>query len=360
MASFEHRGRSVRAVIRTSTGKITGTFDTEREARAWAATIEAKKEGLKKGGMGGTNADLFEAFLDAVASKTDSAKWNRLRILKWCNTALGAKRTGETTTHNINGWIQDSLSQGLAPATVNRELNLMSSAFNYAVKSLEWITVNPCHGAARPERGRARKRPLLSPQEIKALRISTGYDADPKLRTLTARVGACFLLSLETGMRSGELLRLRPSDYFKEQKYVRVSASERGGRKASRSGRSTVDASRNVPLTARAIELLDQLLLAMPENQESKPDQGFSNPPYIVGISDTQRDALWRKARNQANVEDLHFHDTKHEAATRLAKYIDVLALSHAIGTKDIRLLRDTYYNSDATRVAESLPKQLS
>jgi integrase len=96
----------------------------------------------------------------------------------------------------------------------------------------------------------------------------------------------------------------------------------------------------------------------MPGNQAAV--EGFSMPPYIVGINDSQRDALWRKARNQAGVEDLHFHDTKHEAATRLSKYIDVLALSHAIGTKDIRLLRDTYYNNDASRIATLLPKQLS
>ena len=63
--------------------------------------------------------------------------------------------------------------------------------------------------------------------------------------------------------------------------------------------------------------------------------------------------------RDQAGVVNAHFHDTKHEAATRLAKYIDVLALSHALGTKDIRLLRDTYYNADAARAAAMLPKAL-
>ncbi|MBO9647334.1 MAG: tyrosine-type recombinase/integrase [Variovorax sp.] len=321
--------------------------------------MEAKKalgtlSPAKAGGV--TNGELFEAYLDAVASKTDSEKWNRLRLMKWCNDPLADKRVVDTITHDINEWIERSLSQEskrtkkpVTPATVNRELNLMSGAFNYAVKVRQWITVNPCHGAMRPERGKARKRPLLTPAELQALRISTGYDSDPLLRTLTSRVGACFLLSLETGLRSGELLRVRPMDYRKEQRLVHVAAIEKGGRKASRSGRASVDPSRNVPLSARAIELLDQLLATMPADQ-----------PYIVGLNDSQRDALWRKARDQAGVEDLHFHDTKHEAATRLSRFIDVLALSHAIGTKDIRLLRDTYYNEDATRAAALLPSQLS
>lgn len=77
-------------------------------------------------------------------------------------------------------------------------------------------------------------------------------------------------------------------------------------------------------------------------------------------MTDSQRDALWRKARDRSGVEDLHFHDLKHEAATRLAGFIDVIALSHAIGTKDLKLLRDTYYNNDASRIAHSLPDSLA
>lgn len=359
MASFEQRGSSIRAIVRLpGGGKKSATFDTKTEAETWASRMEQKKAiGALPPGKAGeaTNGDLFEVYLDSVASKTDSAKWNKLRLMKWLKDPLASKRVTATLTHDINEWIARSLSQPSArterpvsPATVNRELNLMSGAFGYAVKSLGWIQSNPCHGAARPERGRPRKRPLLTDDEIAAIRISTGYDTDPELKTLTARVGACVLLALETGMRSGELLRLRPQDYLREQRVIHVSAMERGGRKGSKSGRASVDPSRNVPLTARAVEILDQLLLSPPAGQ-----------PYIVGLSDSQRDSLWRKARDQAGIVDMHFHDTKHEAATRLARYIDVLALSHALGTKDIRLLRDTYYNADAKRTAKLLPETL-
>lgn len=367
MASFEPRGNSTRAVIRLpGGGKKTATFSTAKEARAWARRMEAKLE-TQGPSVGGTNGELFETYLDAVASKTDSAKFNALRLLKWCKDPLADLRTENTTTHDINQWVERSLAQpsertgkALSGSTVNRELNLMGGAFNYAITALHWIEVNPVHGAARPERGKPRKRALLTPEQIKAICISSGYSTDPKLFTLTARVGACFLVSLETGLRSGELLRVRPQDYHRKDRYVHVAATEKGGRKGAHSGRATCDPSRNVPLTGRAIELLDQLLASMPKDQEPDPESGFSRPPYIVGIHDSQRDALWRKARDQAGVEDLHFHDTKHEAATRLSKFIDVLALSHAIGTKDVRLLRDTYYNNDAARIAKLLPNQLS
>jgi integrase len=351
MASFEPRGAGVRAIVRVpGEGKRTQTFDTQAEAEAWAAALERKKTlGLLSGAAATkvTCGEAWEAYETAVGSKLDSARWNRLRIGKWLLDPLAARPIATTTTHEINEWIERRLVD-VSPATVNRELNLMSAAFTYAVKTRKWIAVNPCYGAHRPERGRARNRPLLSADEFARINRCTGYDSDPELVTLTARVGACFLLAVETAMRSGEILRLKPKDYLRDLRTVQVTATERGGRKGARSGRGK-SSGRSVPLTGRAIELLDQLLLRVP------PDQ-----PYIVGVDDVQRDALWRKARDQACVEDLTFHDTKHEAATRMSRFLDVLALSHAIGTKDLRLLRDTYYNNDASRTAALLPDRLA
>src|SRR5207248_2231688 len=143
-----------------------------------------------------------------------------------------------------------------------------------------------------------------------------------------------------------------------------VAAEERGGRKSSRSGRATVDPSRNVPLTARAMELLDLLLATMPDQDDEEQLRmlaacGMHKAPYIVGLCDSQRDALWRKARDQSGIGDYTYHDAKHEACTRLAPFLDPVELSHAIGTKDIRLLRDTYYIADASRAAKRLPASL-
>lgn len=350
MASVEQRGHTWRVTVRVpGGGKVYATRDTKAEAEAWGASQERLKSlGKLHATSGVTVGELFESFDDDVAAKTDSGRWNSLRIRAWGRDPLTHLRVSDVTTHDINGWIE---RRGLdvSGATVNRELNLLSAAFTYAVKVRRWITVNPCHGAFRPERARPRCRPLLSPDEIAAICVATGYDTDPALATRTARVGACFLLALETGMRSGEILRARPRDYWRDKRTMHVAAIETGGRKGARSGRASLDPSRNVPLTSRAIEIVDQLVSTSPPNQ-----------PYIVGISDRQRDALWRKSVKMSGVDDLHFHDTKHEAATRLAAFLDVLALSHALGTKDVRLLRDTYYNHDASRSAALLPERLT
>jgi integrase len=106
------------------------------------------------------------------------------------------------------------------------------------------------------------------------------------------------------------------------------------------------------------MRLLDQFVKYMPLDQ--KPTNLQKYPPYLCGLKDSQRDALWRKSVRRAGIEDLTFHDLKHEAATRLARFLDVMALAKAIGTKDIKLLNETYYVSDASREAERLPGNLS
>lgn len=350
MASVERRGDVWRVVVRLPGGKkISATRDTKAEAEVWGATQERLKSLGKLTATSEVLVDeLFDSFETDLASKTDSGRWNSLRIRKWSDDPIVKLRVSAVTTHDINGWIERR-GKSVSPATVNRELNLMSAAFTYAVKVRRWIETNPCHGARRPERTRPRKRALLTPHEIAAICTATGYDSDPKLRTLSARVGACFLLALETGMRSGEMLRARPRDYWPDKRTLHVAATEVGGRKSSRSGTSSADPSRNVPLTERAMTLIQQLLDSKPPGQ-----------PYIVGLTDRQRDALWRKAVKLSGVDDLHFHDSKHEAATRLAPLLDVLALSHALGTKDVRLLRDTYYDNDASVSAARLPLQLT
>ncbi|MDY0747533.1 tyrosine-type recombinase/integrase [Paucibacter sp. R3-3] len=374
MASYEPRGNSIRVVVRLpGGGKKTATFDTQLEAEAWAKEVSRK---LKEQAVTGlaligqknerkNNRRLFDIYLDAVAMQQDS-KGPQSVLKALCEDPIADLMTAATTTHNINQWIARSLTRirkkGGKPATsstVNRELIVLSSAFTYAVKALRWIAVNPCHGANAVPTSRPRARPLLTPEEIKAVITTSGYERRPELDTHRARTGAAFLLALETGMRAGEILRLRPKDYFRSASYLHVAALERGGRKGSKGGK-IVDASREVPLTGRAMELLDQLIATMPKNQKFEAKHALSMPPYIMGITDSQRNVAWREISELSGVEDLHFHDAKHEAATRLSRYIDVIALSHAIGTKSIKLLRDTYYNNDPTRIASLLPAQLS
>jgi len=63
------------------------------------------------------------------------------------------------------------------------------------------------------------------------------------------------------------------------------------------------------------------------------------------------RDALFRKARDKSMIENLKFHDTRHEAITRLARKLQPLDLARMTGHTDLSELL-TYYNAAATEIA--------
>jgi integrase len=73
---------------------------------------------------------------------------------------------------------------------------------------------------------------------------------------------------------------------------------------------------RDVPLSTAALKLLGLL-----------PKEG---PLFLVAASTC--DTLFRRARDAAGIEGMHFHDSRREATTRLAKRLDVLQLAKAGG----------------------------
>ncbi len=137
-----------------------------------------------------------------------------------------------------------------------------------------------------------------------------------------------FLFALETGMRQGEIVALTWSNVFLEKRFLKIQASKNGDK-------------RTVPLSNKAIELLKL------QPHREKEARCF---PIKSSSADTQ----WRKARKKAQVVDLCFHDTRHEAVTRLSKKLDVLELARTIGHRDLKSLM-IYYNPTAEELAERL-----
>ena len=63
----------------------------------------------------------------------------------------------------------------------------------------------------------------------------------------------------------------------------------------------------------------------------------------------------WQRAVKRSGLKDLHFHDLRHEAASRLAeKLSNILELSSVTGHKDIRMLK-RYYHPRAEELAKKL-----
>ncbi|MGG6879605.1 UNVERIFIED_CONTAM: tyrosine-type recombinase/integrase, partial [Pseudomonas aeruginosa] len=77
---------------------------------------------------------------------------------------------------------------------------------------------------------------------------------------------------------------------------------------------------RKVPLSSRAVTLLRVLVDAAGKRQN------------LFTLTSGSADTLFRKVRDRQKIDGLNFHDTRHEATTRLARKLDVLDLARMTG----------------------------
>lgn len=317
MASIQKTATGWRAQIKKGGVRLSETFATQKDAKAWAAEHEAKIERrqILPTGKRAEFREVLKRTLEEVAlSRTDEL---RVRVL--LSDPLADVMLPDLGPQHFAEYRDRRLRQ-VSPATVIREFRTIGSVCTRAVEEWKWLHVHPVRGVKLPPDPERRKRRVY-PHEIEAVCISAGYKRGP-LDTKTAHVCAAFLFAIETGMRAGEIRGLDRS---------RIAG------KVAHLPKTKNGSARDVPLSAAALSILDQM------------------PPELwQGITAASLDALWRKIRNRAGIDDLHFHDSRHEAVTRLSKKLNVLELARMIGHKDIRELM-TYYEDDAEEVAGKL-----
>ena len=187
---------------------------------------------------------------------------------------------GQITTDLIDQWIDKQLNgqsvtkHPLKPSSVSRRLCTVSTFFNWAVKK-QFIQTNPVSGHQKVESVPHRER-TVSDEEIETLMNCADWQWGEPPENKTQVVLCAFLLSCNTGMRSGELLRIERSWIDGNVLHIpqEVTKTKR---------------SRTVMLNKKALELLELV-------------SSLGNYPLIFGLSDSIKDALWRKLRDKANL----------------------------------------------------------
>ena len=209
----------------------------------------------------------------------------------------------------------------LSPATVRLELALLSNLFDIA--RIEWgaCEQNPVTQVRKPKPPPGRDRRLLPREERLIMRYA---HAHPN-RDLAALVS----LALETAMRQGELLGLRWERVNLRSRIIHLDDTKNGTK-------------RDVPLSVKARNVLLRL-----EPQTS--GEVFS---YTAnGLKST-----WRFMLQKLGIVDLHFHDLRHEAISRLFELgtLDLMEVAAISGHKSLSMLR-RYTHLRATRLVRKL-----
>ena len=320
MASIEKRGKRWRARLMVRGVRESDTFRTTQEAAAWALEREAELSGAKLPDK--TLGDAFARYARDVSPGKRGGRWEVLRLDALALDAVARVRLPALAAPDLAAW-RDRRLKTVAPSTVAREMNLVRSVLRLAWKEWGWLRENPLADVKAPRSPASRKR-RVGQDEADRLLLACGVDG-LEADTAMQRTGLAFAFALETAMRAGEIVGLTWPDV--SEKSVRLQATKNGD-------------VRRVPLSPRAREILAAL--------------AGDKSGAVFRLEPGTRDVMFRRARDNAKIENLHFHDSRAEAIWRLSKKLDVLELARVIGHRDIKSLL-IYYQVDADELADRL-----
>lgn len=319
MASIRRRGSTWRVELYKDGQRESASFPTKQQAAAWAVQREAELTGAKLPDH--TVQDAMRRYAAEVSPKHKGERWEILRLRLLERDRLASVRLPSLRPIHVAEWRERRL-QEVSGASVRREMTLLQSVFKACRKEWGWLAADPVKDVDRPPNPPPRRR-RVSQEEIDRVTLALGYDGGQP-ETVSDRVALAFLLAIETAMRSGEILGMKWADVA--EKSVTLPATKNGDK-------------RRVPLSPRAREIIALL----PKGGET-----------VFEIDSGTRDALFRRARDAAEVHNLHFHDSRAEAIWRLSKKLDVMELARMIGHRDLKSLL-FYYDADADELADRL-----
>ncbi|MCZ8105786.1 MAG: site-specific integrase [Burkholderiales bacterium] len=255
-------------------------------------------------------AQILTRYRDEVSPRKRSAVSEVARINAILRRDICHRTLALLTTSDVAQYREARL-RTVAAATVTRELNLLSHVVDTATR--DWgiyVPRNPCKLVRRPSAPRGRDRRLL-PGEEERLLAAVDHGRSIYLRPL-------IVLAIETGMRRGELLGLEWKDVDLEIGVAHLPMTKNGE-------------ARSVPLSLRARSVLQSL-------RDERRDASEARPLPTTASAVAQS---WGHLRVRAGMPDLHFHDLRHEAVSRLfERGLNVMEVAAISGHREISTLQ--------------------
>ena len=309
MATIRKRSGKYHAQIRkTGYQTLTKTFSSLTTAKRWASVTEADMERHLHVAIPDNTLlrELLERYEEDVSPLHKSHQVEKYR-LKTLQRHLGDQRVS-TLSPAVLCKYRDIRLKVVSPASLKRELVILSSVLNTAIK--EWginLQNNPVSMVSLPKVGNGRDRRLEQGEEEQLLSAS-----DELKRVI--------IVALETGMRRGEILNIKRShiDFVRQTLLIPLTKT---------------DTPRTIPLSSRAIEALREQLRG---SQNVIPIEETTVFSYTArGLSG----AFLRLCRKHG-LENLRFHDLRHEATSRFfEKGLNPVEVATITGHKDTRML---------------------
>jgi integrase len=302
---------------------LTETFNRRTDAKDWIRRVE---EEIKNGNAPSSEArtttlhKALDRYSREVTVHKKGKKRELDRIKVWQTNCLAHRFLASLRGTQFAEYRDARRAEGAAEGTIRTELALISHLFKVA--RTEWGMTslpNPIKNIKMPGKSRERKRRLKEGEEAKLL-------AELAKAPYMAEMAS---LAIETCMRQGELLALYWANIDAKRRIAHL--------------RDTKNSEpREVPLTPGALEILK----AIP--------RPLDDAAPIFPTTQNKVVKAFAKACTAAALDDLRFHDLRHEAITRLCKKLPMHEAMRVTGHKTPAMLM-RYYHPDPEELAQKL-----
>ncbi|MDD2660199.1 MAG: site-specific integrase [Methylococcales bacterium] len=299
------------------------TFDRLTDAKKWAASTEsAIREGrhfktaeAKKH----TVSDMLTRYYSEVLPNyNEKEQKERKGKLKWWQQAIGHCSLADVTPAAIN---EHKCKMTQSAATVDKYLKNLSHTFTVAVHDWGWLEDNPVKKVKSPKLPRGRVR-FLDDDERQRFLTSCQQSSNEWLYL-------CAILALSTGMRQGELMKLKWQDVNLRDCFIILHETKNGER-------------RRVPLAGHGLELLREHAKVRRLDADLLFPSKF-NPNQPIDLRKP-----FEKALQAAEISDFHWHDLRHCTASYLAMNGASLAeIAEVLGHKTLQMVKRYAHLSD-------------
>jgi integrase len=286
----------------------------------WAEALARRNELQRRADHGQPLQDSQPATLRAWADDWVSRKkglisgWKReeLHLRKHLLPAFGDKLLDRLTVLDIEHWIAEKRAAGLRPGYIKRLMNTLKAVLSDAQRA--GVLKENVASKVRPIRDTAARQRFLNAGEIVVL-VAVAEKIAPWLRD-------AILWALHSGMRRGEIQQLCWQHIRELDTGIVVQLQN------TKSGKP-----RSIICTTTMLEVLQRRAMERVPGE----DRVWPIPPM------TWR-RRWERARAQAGLADVDFHDLRRTNATQAAAAgVDLRTLAARIGHSDLTMLEKHY-----------------
>ena len=306
------------------------TFNTKAEAEAWARLIEGEMDrGIfvsRAEAEGTTLTGGLDRYAREITPRKKSAAQELVRIKSWQRGPLGSRYLANIKGSDLAKYRDERRAEGCAENTIRLSLALLSHFFETARKEwgMESLT-NPVKNIKLPGGSKQRDRRLHG-EELRYLVDAAASGSQPIAKAIIE-------LAVHTAMRQGEILGLTWEAIDLTKKVAFLSDTKNGD-------------SRRVPLSSRALAVLAALdrtndggkIFSISQDRLIRTFQRaciVGRKKYLSDCAETQ------KLPQEDFLENLRFHDLRHEATTRLFELgLDMMEVASISGHKSLSMLR--------------------